>query len=40
MELPYKSREISDEFYYLIEKFINKTQNGLDREVLEMDEKS
>ena len=32
MEWPYKSREISYEFYYLAEKFIKKTQIGLDRE--------
>ena len=34
---PYKSRESPDEFYYLVEKFIKKLKNGLNREgILEM----
>ena len=34
LEKPYKSREIPDEFYYLVEKFIKKLKNGLNREWL------
>ena len=36
MEWPYKSREISDEFYYQLEYFdyLKKLKNGLDREGL------
>ena len=37
MEPLYISREISDEFYYGVEKFIKKPRNCLDREgILEM----
>ena len=34
LEGPNKSREIPDEFYYIVDKFIKKLENGLDREGL------
>ena len=36
LEEMYKSREIPDELYYLVEKFIKKAKNGLDGGLLEM----
>ena len=36
MDGPYKSRENSDEFSYLVEKFIKKLKNSLDRGLLKM----
>ena len=34
MEMAYKLREISDKFYYLLEKFIQKLNHGWDQEGL------